>query len=166
MKRTMILLAIGCLLFSCAQALAQTKTHAGFEKLKSLVGVWEGKRSDGRAVKVTYELISGGQGLMETLSAADEDEMVTVYHPDGSKLKLTHYCSAGNQPRMQADVPTGEIKNLNFSFVDATNMIGKTDGHIHSVAIAFEGMNQMTQVWTWLQDGQSSPMTFILKRKK
>jgi len=58
MKRTMILLALGCLLSSFAQGLAQTKTHAGFEKLKSLVGVWEGKRSDGRAVKVTYELIS------------------------------------------------------------------------------------------------------------
>lgn len=111
----MIALAIGGVVLDAGQILAQTKAHPGLEKLKSLVGVWEGKRSDGRAVKVTYRLISGGLGLMEILAAAEEDEMVTVYHPDGARLRLTHHCSAGNQPRMQAEVLAGEIKNLTFS---------------------------------------------------
>ncbi len=166
MKRTMIALALGGLVLGAGQILAQTKAHPGFEKLKSLVGVWEGKTSDGRAVKVSYQLISGGQGLMEILAAAEEDEMVTVYHPDGPRLRLTHYCSAGNQPRMQAEVPAGEIKNLKFSFIDATNMEDHAAGHIHSLAIAFDGKDQMTQVWIWRQDGHSAPMTFTLKRKK
>ena len=40
------------------------------------------------------------------------------------------------------------------------------DGHIHSLAIAFDGKDQMTQVWIWRQDGHSAPMTFTLRRKK
>ncbi len=67
---------------------------------------------------------------------------------------------------MQAEVPAGEIKNLTFSFVDASNMDDHADGHIHSLAIAFEGKDQMTQVGTWRQDGHSSPMPFTLERKK
>jgi len=53
----MMALAIGGVVLGTGQILAQTKAHPDFEKLKSLVGVWEGKRSDGRPVKVTYELI-------------------------------------------------------------------------------------------------------------
>ncbi|MBA3354532.1 MAG: hypothetical protein H0U18_01045 [Pyrinomonadaceae bacterium] len=34
------------------------------------------------------------------------------------------------------------------------------------LAIAFDGKDQMTHVWTWRQDGHSAPMTFTLKRKK
>jgi len=39
------------------------------------------------------------------------------------------------------------------------------DGHIHSLAIAFDGKDQMTHVWAWRQDGHNAPMTFSLKRK-
>ena len=103
---------IAIVVLSTTQIAAQTKGVNGFDKLKSLAGQWQGKRSDGKPVVVTYELVSGGHGIMERLEAADEDEMVTVYHPDGDGLMMTHYCSAGNQPRMRAAVPDGEIMNL------------------------------------------------------
>jgi hypothetical protein len=103
---------------------------------------------------------------METIEAEGEPSMVTLYHPDGNKLMMTHYCSIGNQPRMRADVPTGEVKNLSFTFVDATNMAKPADGHMHSLTMTFQDADHMAQVWTFRQDSKDMPVTFNLERKK
>jgi hypothetical protein len=52
---------------------------------------------------VSYQLISGGAAIMERIMPPNEPSMVSIYHLDGDKLMMTHYCSAGNQPRMQAE---------------------------------------------------------------
>ena len=85
----------------------KTQPNAGFEKLKPLVGNWQGKSSEGKPVAITYALVSDGSALMETLRAGSEPEMVTVYYPDGDRLMMTHYCSMHNQPRMRADTTEG-----------------------------------------------------------
>ena len=168
MKRMALLAVVTLTLVasSTLQIAGQSRGTTGFDKLKSLVGEWQGKRADGKAVVVTYQLVSGGHGIMERLEATGEDEMVTIYHPDADGLMLTHYCSAGNQPRMRARVPAGEIRNLNFAFIDATNLAKPSDGHIHSLAISFQDKDQMMQVWIWRQDGRDERMTFTLQRKK
>jgi len=58
--------------------------------MKTLVGEWEGKAANGRAVQVSYRLVSGGTALMETLHPADQPEMVTLYTAiaNGGKLWL------------------------------------------------------------------------------
>ena len=78
----------------------KAKSAAAFEKLISLVGEWEGTNSAG-AVKATYTLVSGGTALMERLQSANEPEMITLYSLDGDHLMMTHYCSAGNQPKLR-----------------------------------------------------------------
>jgi len=98
---------------------------------------------------------------METLAAAEEDEMVTVYHPDGARLRLRLETNHACRPKY----PQARSKILNSLFIDATNMGDYADGHIHSLAIAFDGKDQMTHVWAWRQDGHNAPMTFSLKRK-
>ena len=40
--------------------------------------------------------------VMETLDGPDAIQMITVYHPDGASLLMTHYCSMGNEPRMRS----------------------------------------------------------------
>lgn len=50
-------------------------------------------------VRTTYKLVAGDSAIEETLSHGN---MVTMYHPDGNSLMLTHYCVAQNQPRMRA----------------------------------------------------------------
>jgi hypothetical protein len=97
---------------------AESPKNAGFEKMKSLVGQWRGKTQDGSGITVTYRLVAAGSVLEEQLSVAD---MITMYHVDGKSLMLTHYCAAGNQPRMKA-APFKEGDNtLAFVFLDATN---------------------------------------------
>src|SRR5512145_1641882 len=136
MKRNgMLLLFIAIMALFALPALAQSKAAPGIEKLKSLAGTWEGTGPDGKPFETTYQLISGGSGVMETIMPGSEHSMVTIYHCDGEQLMLTHYCMLNNQPRMRAQVPAGEVKKLSFSFVDAANMAKPTDKHMSAVVI-------------------------------
>lgn len=166
MKRSLsILLSFAVIVLTTNMVLAQSKAAPGFERLKSLVGEWQGQAPDGKQVTVTYQLVSGGHSVMETMAPSGEPSMVTVYHLNGDQLMMTHYCSMGNEPRMNAKVPTGEIKSLNFTFVDATNLAKPTDPHMHSLALTFPDKSHLTQVWTLRKDGKDIPMTFNLERK-
>jgi len=44
---------------------AKTEPNAGSEKMKPLVGNWQGKANDGKPVKISYALVSGGSALVE-----------------------------------------------------------------------------------------------------
>ena len=76
-----------------------TDTAAAFARLKTLVGEW--KTEDAKE-SLTYELIAGGTALLEREAGAGRPTMLTLYHRDGNRLVLTHYCREGNQPGMQA----------------------------------------------------------------
>ncbi len=147
---------------------AVPKSTPGFEKLKSLTGEWQAKTKDGQSVKTSYKLVSNGSALMETLEMGKKGEgtMVTVYHLDGNKLMMTHYCSANNQPRMKAQPAAGEIKSLAFSYVDATNLAPPDSGHMHKLVITFQDDKHMTQEWTWREYGKDAyTEVFEYKRK-
>lgn len=161
-----MLLALAAVTLLTALAQAQSKAAPAFDKLKSLAGDWQGKASDGSARVATYRLASGGSAVIETLTPEGEPEMITVYHRDGDRLAMTHYCSAGNQPRMRAEIPAGELKRLDFTFVDVTNLKKPADGHIHGLSIFFQDQDHISLIWTWRQNGQDSSSTIKLERKK
>jgi hypothetical protein len=92
--------------------------------------------------------------------------MVSVYHLDGADLRMTHYCTAGNQPRMRAEPPSGEVKQLRFVFVDATNLAKSSDDHIRGLTITFQDKDHMTQEWEVREGGKDSFTTHKLERKK
>ena len=141
--------------------------NPGFEQLKMLVGAWEGKSKEGTPVKVKYSLVSDGSALMELLGPGKEPAMVTMYHPDGpDALLMTHYCGAHNQPRMRAAVPAGELKTLEFDFVDCTNLLAPDAGHMHHLVLTFADKNHMAQEWTWKEKDKENKEVFQLTRKK
>jgi len=97
-------------------AFAAEPPNAGWEKVKSLVGEWEGT-TDGKPYRITYKSVSNGTAIMETIEGPEAAQMVTLYHPDGATLLMTHYCSMGNQPRMRSK---GLDKGtLAFAYLDA-----------------------------------------------
>jgi hypothetical protein len=162
------LVLMGAILFAEEKAGAP-KTSPGFEKLKTLVGEWDAKTKDGQPVQASYKVVSNGTALMEMLSMSkpDEVDMVTVYHPDGDNLVLTHYCSANNQPRMKALPVSGEVKTLTFSFLDATNLSGPGAGHMHRLAVNFQDKDHFIQEWTWHEKGKDAfTEVFKFERKK
>jgi hypothetical protein len=162
------ILSIGLPALLCAglAVAAAEKSNAGFEKLKSLAGEWEGKATDGKTVKATYKVTSGGSALAETLQTEGEPEMLTVYHLDGGHLMMTHYCSLANQPRMRAAAFSGDPKSLDFQYVGATNLAKADAPHMHHLVIAFDDSDHVTQKWTLKGMGPDKEAAFHLARKK
>jgi hypothetical protein len=147
-------------------------TNPAWEKMKSLVGEWEGTMTHGEMnmpVKLSYSLVSGGTSLMERLDApgeGDGHDMVTMYYPDGSRIMMTHYCSEGNQPRMRAQAPVSEPKSLAFDFVDATGLVSPQAEHMRKLVVRFDDADHFTQEWTHRKAGKEETGVFRYSRKK
>ena len=144
-----------------------SKATPALEKLKTLAGEWEAKQDDGSVVKVTYKIVSGGSGVLETLNPSEPVEMITVYHLDGDRVMLTHYCAMNNQPRMRSDGLSADGKRLVFKFVDITNLASPDEAHIHDLTVTFEDETHFTQEWTHYENGKAGePTVFHFTRKK
>lgn len=150
-------------------AFAGPATNPAWEKMKSLVGEWEGTMDHGgqtMPVKVSYSLVSGGTSIMESLNGPDGHDMVTMYYPDGSRIMMTHYCSEGNQPRMRANAAAGDVKSLAFDFVDATNLASPQAEHMRKLVVRFDDPDHFTQEWTHRVAGKEETGVFKYTRKK
>jgi hypothetical protein len=130
-----------------------SEASAAFDLLKTLVGEWEGDTSNGKA-HLTYELVSGGTALVERESSDTMPAMLTVYHLDGERLILTHYCMAGNQPRMQAKAFNAQTGEVDFRFLDATNLTSPNAGHMRNAKIRVIDKDHLTAEWQFYQDGK------------
>jgi hypothetical protein len=145
---------------------AQSNTQKSFDLMKSLAGNWEGKSNMGE-VKVSYRLTAGGSALMSEIQgevAGKSDDMISMIHLDGGRLLLTHYCEAGNQPRMQATLsPDG--KTLTFDFIDATNLASSQPGHMQRVIFTFVDESHHIEEWHFAAPGKEMVEKFDLQKK-
>lgn len=117
-KTGFALLAFVVLVGSAPSQLAATEkspAEAAFERLKSLAGTWE-TLIDKQAGVATYTVTGGGQVVLEVMGG-----MATAYHFDKDTLMMTHYCGAGNQPRMRAKAIGNDGRHIAFQMYDITN---------------------------------------------
>lgn len=131
---------------------------AAFERMKKLAGAWNATTAEGKNVRVTYEVIGNGSAIVEREGGGafgDKDGMETVYHLDGDKLVLEHYCMAGNQPRMSASGYNPQTGELKVDFVSAGNLNSPNDGHMHNARFQFINDNQFAAEWTFFKDGKA-----------
>jgi hypothetical protein len=148
----------------------QNGKQAGFELFKQLAGEWEGKEISGHEpmadVHVKYAVTSAGSAVVETLFPGTAHEMVTVIHPDGDDLALTHYCALGNQPHMKA-AGAGEGNTVAFKFTGASNLKSEKSPHMHDATYTFVDKDTLKTEWTHYVDGKpGGKVVFELKRKK
>jgi hypothetical protein len=135
--------------------IAQT---AEWQKLKALVGDWEGvTESDGKKMSMRIEMRTTGDGsaVMHVMGKGTPEEMVTVFHPDGDRILATHYCAAHNQPRM-ALVKGADPNALTFEFVDGTN-IRPGDGHMKRLVMTIKDADHHDETWTATAGGKEYP---------
>jgi len=130
-----------------------TNAAAAFNKLKTLAGSWEATSQRGK-VTTSYELISNGSALVEHINVPGEGEMLTVYHLDGNRLVLTHYCTAGNQPHMQAEAYDPASNQLAFDFAGGGNLSNANAGHMHNAVFKFASADTFTSSWTFQENGK------------
>jgi hypothetical protein len=167
MKRgKMVVLLVAVLCMMATPAMSQSKAQASFDRLKTLVGEWEGALA-GATSKVSYRLISNGSVIEETMQSGKEDTMVTIYHLDGDRLMVTHYCGAGNQPRMVAAPDPSKPNVFAFKFLDATNLSSTQEGHMRDLVLTLEDKDHITQQWTWHSKNKEEKMElFKFERKR
>jgi hypothetical protein len=155
----------GLVLLAANALLAQSDTQKSFAQIKSLAGSWEGKTGEGKPVEVSFRETGGGSAVMSEILGRGHEDMVTMFYLDGpDKLMLTHYCGAGNQPRMKATLsPDG--KTFTFDFVDATNLASLDDGHMNRAVFAVLDPNHHTEEWIFTNHGKEMKEFFDLRRK-
>lgn len=164
-------LFVAAVLTISAAFAAEPDGKAAFERMKGLAGEWEGTLKDGRTAKVSYEVISGGSAILERTwgeAMPGGDNMASVYHLDGNRLMMTHYCLAKNQPRLVAKVYDPEKGDIVFEFLDITNLSSPDAGHISGAV--FHLGNDKTRFasdWTFSKAGKvAGTEKFEYKRLK
>jgi hypothetical protein len=136
------------------------RSAAAFQTLVGLAGSWEGEKST-----VDYRVTAGGSAVEEVIFRGTKHEMVTMYHLDGGRLLLTHYCAAGNQPTMVL-LPGSDPAILEFDFLRGTNM-QPTDGHMHQARFDVTSPDTLKTAWTFWEKGTPGHQaTFELHRAK
>ena len=89
-----------------------------------------------------------------------------MYHMDGDRLLLTHYCEAGNQPRLVASSIEDGARTVTFTFLDATNLPSRDHGHMDKAILRFLDDDHFSSRWTWYQDGEETWMEEIVYERK
>jgi hypothetical protein len=173
MKSLHLLLSLVVLLSLYAVALAQSDAQKSFDKLKTLAGSWEGRVQtvppqadiEGKAMQVSLRTTSMGNALMHEMTGAGRpDDPITMLYLDEDRLLLTHYCDAGNRPRMTGKMSL-DGKTVEFDFLD---IAGSTQyGHMHHAIFTFLDANHHTEDWTYMQPGDKPVHAhFDLQRTK
>lgn len=149
-------------LLAAGAALAQSDAQKTFDHLKTLNGHWEGK-ANGKDLKVDFRPTAGGSAIMSEILG--EEDMITMFHVDNDRVMATHYCTAGNQPRMVASA-SSDGKTITFNFVDGTNIASPKAGHMDHLVITIADADHHTEDWTFVKDGKELKEHFDLARAK
>lgn len=163
-----------------ADVVAPSAAQKSFDALKTLAGLWQGPvkveppqpdMGDMSKMQVSLRVTSRGNALVHEMSEpgkpddpARYDHPVTMLYLDGDRLLLTHYCDAGNRPRMVARTsPDG--KTVEFDFLDLSG--GNQYGHMYHAVFTIVDANHHIEEWTYMMPGDKPLHAhFDLERSK
>ena len=190
MKSLRFMLSVA-LLLPCTMAIAQehampkpsaakSEAQTSFDSLKTLAGAWTAKITvdppqpqwdTGKGAQIILRVTSRGNAIVHEMQEEGTpldwtkyDHPVTMLYLDGDRLLLTHYCDAGNRPRMVARTsPDG--KKVEFDFLDVAG--GTEYGHMHHAVFTIIDANHHTEDWTYMTPGDKPVRAhFDLQRAK
>jgi len=165
MKRGLLCLVLVCLV-SRGLLSAQTKESAAFDKLRALSGDWDGtvawSGKPASEIGAHYYITGNGSAVVENLT----NDMTSVYHLDGTDLRMTHYCAARNQPRLKATAFGPDNSGITFSFVDITNLSSPAAGHVNGLDVRFLAADHITLQFHFTSNGKGADELVDLRRKK
>lgn len=145
------------------------------DAIKKLEGTWTTDGPDGKQVVASiYKVTAGGSAVREIMFPGSAHEMTNMYHldrigKDGAHevLVVTHYCAAGNQPRMQC-VKESAPGVFPFEFRDVTNLRTKDEGYMGGLTLTITDADHAVQEWTHFKEGKvhGEKMQIELTRQK
>ena len=147
------------LVFISTVTFAQSDAQKSFDKMKTMAGTWEGHITtsptaadiEGKLMHITLRTTSMGNAIVHEMTGSGRpDDPITMFYVDGDHLLLTHYCDAGNRPRMAGKV-SSDGKTVEFDFLDVS---GSTQyGHMHHAKFTIIDANHHVEEWTYMQPG-------------
>jgi len=163
-----VLLSLSPLAFAQTQSQKQTQPQSeaqkAFTMLKTLAGNWQGKPTvvpplPGHSdlpdlMQVSLRVTSRGNALMHEMTGKDKpgaantdtDDPITMLYLDGDRLLLTHFCDAGNRPRMVGKLsPDG--KTVEFDFLDISGKM--LTHHMQHAVFTVIDADHHTEDWTF-----------------
>ena len=160
MIRALASLAIVCLSFVLnAQPAGGPEA---FQRLRALDGEWEGTlewtgaRTGTGKVHASYHPTGNDSAMIEDLiMSGTVPSMTSVYHLDGSDLRMTHYCGAHNQPRLKATRIDQAQGTVQFAFVDGTDLAAHP-AHVDAFEIRFVSADHLALRFTFVGGGKTS----------
>ena len=88
--------------------------------------------------------------MHEMVGEGRPDNPITMLHLDGELLALTHYCDAGNRPRMVAAM-SEDGRSIEFDFLDVAGPT--TYGYMREARFTFVDEDNNIQEWTFMRPG-------------
>lgn len=142
----------------------QSDAQKAFEKMKSLAGSWEGSIM-GMSTHITIRVTSSGNAILhEATGPGRPDNPITMFYVGEDRMLLTHYCDAGNRPRMVGKIsPDG--KAVEFDLLDVS---GNTQsGMMNHMVFTMIDADHHTEALTYTLPG-NKPMVAqaVLTRTK
>lgn len=156
-----------------------TEAQRSFKEMKTLAGVWRGhvtldppmKGMGDAELEVTMRVASRGNSIVHELQEANTpfdpakyDHPITMMYLDEDRLLLTHYCDAGNRPRMTGKLAS-DGKTVEFGFLDVA---GPTKyGHMKDAKFTFIDANHHNEDWWFMLPGDKLMHAhMVLERKQ
>jgi hypothetical protein len=159
MKSLRLTLCVALLAALSTTTFAQSDAQKSFDKLKTLAGSWEGTvtvtppqpEMDNKHVHASLRVTSMGNAIVHEMTGEGRpDDPITMLYLDNDRLLLTHYCDAGNRPRMTGQM-SADGKTVEFEFLDVA---GSTQyGHMHHAVFTVIDTNHHTEDWTYMEPG-------------
>jgi hypothetical protein len=145
---------------------APSEAQKSFTQLKTLAATWQGPvtvdppqpdMNSDKPVQVSMRVTSRGNALVHEMKESGSpddpakfDHPVTMFYLDNDRLLLTHYCDAGNRPRMAAR-KLADGKTLEFDFLDVAGPLQY--GHMQHAVFTIIDDNHHTEDWTYMMPG-------------
>jgi hypothetical protein len=145
---------------------SEDEARKAFERIQKLEGEWDERSTKGWGGVKIVTVIAGGSAVLSTSRIdphlGENESMATVFHMDGDRLLVTHYCVAGNQPRLVATSIRNQGREIEFSFLDATNLKSPEAGHMHRAVFSLDSDDRYRTRWTFYRDGREEWMEEIV----
>lgn len=170
MNSYLVWIGLGCAAIMPVLSADQPDSSKAFEQIKALTGNWSGTyewtggRKASGSMSATYYVTGNGSALVENLITDGVPAMTTVYHLDGSNLRMTHFCAAQNQPRLKASRIDLAHGSIDFDFVDITNLRSADAPHVHGLEILLIDPNHVTLTFLFQSGSVESREKISLQR--
>jgi hypothetical protein len=176
LMRTLMPTLLICLLAPAAVVFAQNSppqsastpsdAKKAFEKLKTLTGSWQGTVM-GKLISITIRMTSSGNAILHEATAEGggvPNHEITMFYVEGDRLLATHYCDAGNRPRLEGKLmPDG--KSVEFTLLEVAG--GTQRGFVKRMAFTMtDANNQVVELAFVMPDGKPIQARGEFKRTK